>query len=362
MSFMVNNVSEMRQLEETAIIEKNKHWNDGGQIRQFYAGKRILLTGSTGFLGAGIVEKLLRTCLEIDEIYLIVRTRGNMTVEERMEKYFQSPVFEVLQKTNPNFKSKLHAISGDIQKVNLDLSLEDYKLLTQNVNVIIHNAADTSFFTRLSSILKTNSLSTKYMLDLAEKCTNLQAFVYVSSAYSQSQNTRIEEKFYTPPGDIRMVEDLIQVDKSIPNGFCNCTLKKILGKWVNSYTYSKAIAEGFVEEFGRKTSIPCAIYRPSIIISSAREPVPGWISSRTGVSGLLLLYGMGIVHSLPVRSDTIIDFVPIDMTVNCLLASIWDLSTRKKSDGPQVYNYGSSYWKPIFDQMYQVLKERKDEA
>nr|XP_012145005.1 PREDICTED: fatty acyl-CoA reductase 1-like [Megachile rotundata] len=296
MSYMMDNVSEMLHLERTGKIGGNMDWNNGSQIRQFYAGKRILLTGSTGFLGAAILEKLLRTCLEIGKIYLIIRTRGKMTVEERMEKYFQSPisVFDVLQKENPNFKSKIHTMHGDLQNANLGLSPEDYKLLTENVNIIIHNAADTSFFTRLSSILKTNSLSTKYMLDLAEKCTNIYAFVYVSS-------------------------------------------------------------------FARRSTIPCAIYRPAIIMSTAKEPSPGLITSTTGVSGLTLVYAMSLVHSLPTRSDSIIDFVPIDMTVNALLACIWDLSKRKKSDGPQVYNYGSSHWKPFFDKIYGMLNPRRIE-
>nr|XP_012144977.1 PREDICTED: putative fatty acyl-CoA reductase CG8306 isoform X3 [Megachile rotundata] len=359
MSYMMDNVSEMLHVERTGKIGGNINWNNGGQIRQFYAGKRILLTGSTGFLGTGIVEKLLRTCLEIDKIYLIIRTRGKMTVEERMENYFRSPVFDVLQKENPNFKSKIHIMQGDLQNANLGLSPEDYKLLTENVNVIIHNAADISFFARLSSILKTNSLGTKYMLDLAEKCTNLYAFVYVSSVYSQAHNDRIEEKCYTPPGDIRMVEDLIKADEAIPNGFNKHTLRKILGKWVNTYTFSKAITEGFVAEFARRSTIPCAIYRPTLIMSSAKEPTPGLITHKTGVSGLTLVYSLGIMHCLPIRSDTIIDFVPIDMTVNSLLACIWDLSTRKKSDGPQVYNYGSSHWKPFFNKVYHMLSIKR---
>nr|XP_012145004.1 PREDICTED: fatty acyl-CoA reductase 1-like [Megachile rotundata] len=329
MSYMRDNVSEMLHLERTGKIGGNMDWNNGSQIRQFYAGKRILLTGSTGFLGAAILEKLLRTCLEIDMIYLIVRARGKMSAEERMEKCFRSPVFDVLQKENPNFKSKIHTMHGDLQNVNLGLSPEDYKLLTENVNIIIHNAGDTSFLARLSSILKTNSLSSKHMLDLAEKCTTLQAFVYVSSVYSQSYNERIEEKCYTPPGDIRMVEDLIKADEAIPNGFNKHTLRKVLGKWFNTYTFSKAMAEGFVEEFARRSTIPCAIYRPSIIISSAKEPTPGLITHVTGVPGLTLVYALGIMHCMLIKPDVIIDFVPIDMTVNSLLACIWDLSTRK---------------------------------
>ena len=63
-----------------------------GQIQQFYAGKHILLTGCTGFLGIIILEKILRTCTEISKLYILIREKANMAIEDRLKKLFENEV------------------------------------------------------------------------------------------------------------------------------------------------------------------------------------------------------------------------------------------------------------------------------
>ncbi|XP_076392313.1 fatty acyl-CoA reductase wat isoform X2 [Megachile rotundata] len=270
-----------------------------------------------------------------------------MTVEKRIEKCFQCPIFDTLHKKNPNFMVKVQPIYGDLQKANLGFSSEDCKLLTENVDIVIHNAADVSFTTRISSILKTNVLGTKYMLDLAAKCSRLKAFVYVSTAYSHCYNKRIGEKFYSPPCDLNMVEDVIRSDESTLDGLSEVTLRDILGEWPNAYTFSKSIAESLVENFSRKTSIPCSVFRPSIVISPYDEPVSGWVANVNGPAAPIIMINLGVAHVIPIGMANALDIVPLDLAVNCLLATIWDLTVHKKSKGSQVYNYGSSLWKPF---------------
>jgi fatty acyl-CoA reductase len=36
------------------------------KVKEFYRGKNILITGVTGFLGKVILEKLLRTCPDVN--------------------------------------------------------------------------------------------------------------------------------------------------------------------------------------------------------------------------------------------------------------------------------------------------------
>ena len=45
---------------------------------EFYKGKSILITGTTGFVGKVVLEKLLRTFPEIDTIYISIKTNGNL--------------------------------------------------------------------------------------------------------------------------------------------------------------------------------------------------------------------------------------------------------------------------------------------
>lgn len=46
-------------------------------IENFYAGKSVLVTGATGFVGKVFVEKLLRSCTLINKVYIIIRTKRN---------------------------------------------------------------------------------------------------------------------------------------------------------------------------------------------------------------------------------------------------------------------------------------------
>lgn len=56
------------------------------RIPEFYAGKSIFITGGTGFLGKTLIEKLLRSCSELDTIYIIVRSKRNLSPEDRWKQ------------------------------------------------------------------------------------------------------------------------------------------------------------------------------------------------------------------------------------------------------------------------------------
>lgn len=65
--------------------------NEGGLVSKFYKDSVVFITGGTGFLGKVLVEKLLRVFL-IKRIYLLVRAKNNLTVNERLEQYFRESV------------------------------------------------------------------------------------------------------------------------------------------------------------------------------------------------------------------------------------------------------------------------------
>jgi thioester reductase-like protein len=62
------------------------------KIAKFYAGRSVFITGGSGFVGKQIVEKLLRSCPEIDNIYLLMRAKKGENVQQRLKKTFESPV------------------------------------------------------------------------------------------------------------------------------------------------------------------------------------------------------------------------------------------------------------------------------
>lgn len=61
-------------------------------IPEFFHGKSVLVTGGTGFLGKVLIEKLLRSCSDIREIYLLTRIKKGKGPEERLRDVVDVPV------------------------------------------------------------------------------------------------------------------------------------------------------------------------------------------------------------------------------------------------------------------------------
>lgn len=53
-------------------------------IPEYYAGKNVLITGATGFMGKVLVEKLLRSCPEVKALYLLVRPKAGQSMQQRV--------------------------------------------------------------------------------------------------------------------------------------------------------------------------------------------------------------------------------------------------------------------------------------
>ena len=61
-------------------------------IPAFYAGQSIFLTGATGFLGKVFIEKVLRSCPDVREIFLLIRPKKGFNIKERLKEILNSPV------------------------------------------------------------------------------------------------------------------------------------------------------------------------------------------------------------------------------------------------------------------------------
>ncbi|KAK1118141.1 hypothetical protein K0M31_008560 [Melipona bicolor] len=337
----------MSEVQEARRSTKEES-NCKSQIQKFYAGKHILLTGCTGYLGTIILEKILRTCAEISKLYILVREKRNVAIEDRMKKLFENEVFDRLRESNPNYMEKLVLIYGDLEKEDLGLSPENRRCLIENVNIIIHNASVVRFDVKPSQLLRTNVIATEKLLQLATECPHLEIFAYVSTAYSHPSKIIKEEKFYASPADLKLIEDVIKADEENEGGISNEAIRDIIGDWWNLYPFSKATAEGLVEAYGRKRSLPCIVYRPSIVVGAYSEPTPGWVGNKNGTVLVFRAIRAGLVHVLQSdESESNMDLIPVDMTVNGLLASIWDYVAHRETHEPRVYNYGSSDWNPL---------------
>lgn len=68
--------------------------------------------------------------------------------------------------------------------------------------------------------------------------------------------------------------------------------------------------------------IPFVILRPSMIVASFEEPVPGWTDSLGIVGGFYAITGHGVLRDLPMNPKLLMDQIPVDIVCNHLLAAI----------------------------------------
>ena len=119
-------------------------------IKEFYKGKTILLSGTTGFVGKVILEKILRSLSDVKRIYVMVRPKKTVTIAQRLHnEILSSEIFSFCFANNPGFKKmtleKIKPIAGDLIIDKLGLSVEDRAELVRELDIIINCAASVNF-------------------------------------------------------------------------------------------------------------------------------------------------------------------------------------------------------------------------
>lgn len=308
-------------------------------IAQFFEGRYIFLTGATGFVGKVLIEKILYSCPDIAGFYILIRPKRGKTIEERVESLLNIKLFDRLRLKNQDFASKIIPINGDIYEPNLGISPKDRQRLIQDVSIVYHSAASVRFDDPIRLAVEMNVRGTEKILSLCHQMKKLVAAIHVSTAYANCDREQVLETVYPPPVDYKKWTALIDwMDDS--------TLEKLtpslLGERPNTYTYTKAIAEHIIaEEYGKETDplkrVPMAIVRPSIVGASWKEPFPGWIDNFNGPTGIFAAIGNGLLRVMKGDSEATADVIPVDVTVNVLIASAWFTATQRP-DGIVVYN------------------------
>ena len=143
-------------------------------IPEFYNGKSVFITGSTGFLGKVIVEKLLRSCEGIENVYLLVRPKKGKQASDRLGAFIKSPAFDLIKEKDPKILDKIVLIEGDITSIELGISKADQEILCEKVSVIINSAATINFDEILRVAVYTNLRSLRELIRLSRKMKHLE--------------------------------------------------------------------------------------------------------------------------------------------------------------------------------------------
>ena len=174
------------------------------RVAEFLRGKTLLITGSTGFLAKGLVEKILWEVPDVRRLYLLIRPRRRpdrtvLSPEERLEReVFQSSAFARLrarygEEFQPFVRERVSAFGGNLTMDGLGLDPDTRARLAAEVQIVIHTAATVVFDEPLDQALALNTLGPMRLVEFAKSCRD-PIFLHVSTAYVAGRQTGLVEE------------------------------------------------------------------------------------------------------------------------------------------------------------------------
>ncbi|KAI7899488.1 male sterility protein-domain-containing protein [Cokeromyces recurvatus] len=334
-------------LDDIASDEKPQNYTDTdfkGPVIDYYKHKNILMTGVTGFIGKAILWKLIQALQQdIGTIYILIRSGSikrskiGRPSERLLNEIFNNKAFLILRRMmgkeifDTIVKNKIIPVAGDLISPDLSMSEPDREKITENVNVVIHCAATLNYNERLDLALETNTLGTLRMMDLADECKHMEAFVHMSLAYTDPNlpDGHIQERVY--PMQVGDPEELLREIVDLELQDIPKMTQRILAHYPNTYTFTKSLTEHLIlkrvdlnrieEAQGGKKQWPIAIIRTTQVGAGAFEPLPGWVDGVTGANGLIFLMGKGAQVLQPEMASMLANIVPVDYLVRVVLGS-----------------------------------------
>lgn len=328
------------------------------RIPGYFKNKGILITGSTGFLGKILVEKILRVQPDVKRIYLPVRAPDAASAKKRVEtEVIGKELFGLLRETHgKGFQSfideKVVPLAGDIVHENLGVEGPRLGEMTREINVIVNGAATTNFYERYDVALDVNVMGVQHVCQLAKQCPNLEVVLHVSTAYVVGETQGLlAERAFKPGETLREGAPLLDIDAELRLARdCQRQLAgddaeqknerkamKELGLararefgWPNTYVFTKALGEMMLGQQLGRGGAPVVIVRPSIITSIQKEPLPGWIEGTRTIDAILIGYAKQSLSCFLADLDLTMDVIPGDMVVNTMMAA----AHASSSSGP----------------------------
>jgi len=380
-------------------------------LRESLEGKRIAITGATGFLGTALTERLLR-CVPGCEVALLIRPGRRGAPDRVRREVLRNNCFERFRaETGESFDElvsrRLHVMAGDVGVDGLGLDAEG-KALLGSCEVVIHSAATVSFDSALDSAVEINLLGptrvARTLLDLHSDQgarARLPHLISISTAYvagsrrgtapeaALSDTPWSTELAWRPEVDAarraRSEQDARSREPKMLSDFARRARRELgaagtpllsaraeklreewvqdqmvaLGKararglgWPDAYAYTKALGERALLE--ERRDLPLSIVRPSIIEAALAEPTPGWIRGFRMADPVIISYAKGLLKEFPGVPEGVIDVIPVDLVVACIVA----VAARGPLENPDVLHCASGSRNPLrYRQLVDLVRE-----
>jgi fatty acyl-CoA reductase len=378
-------------------------------LREALGGRRIAITGATGFLGTALTERLLRTVPDC-EVALLVRPGRRGAADRVRREVLKNNCFDRLRRQlgagfDAEMDRRVLVMAGDVGLDGLGLDAASEELLA-SCPTVIHSAATVSFDSPLDAAVEINLLgpvrvaATLNRLHPEHNGTRPH-LVAVSTAYVAGSRRGLApeatlpdtpwstEVAWRPEVDAarraRADADADSRDPKMLTRFHRQARHELgaagspllaakserlreewvkdrlveAGKgraqglgWPDAYAYTKSLGERALLE--TRGGLPVTIVRPSIIESALAEPHPGWIRGFRMADPVIISYGKGLLKDFPGVPEGIIDVIPVDLVV----ASILAVAARGPLAEPDVFHSASGARNPLrYRQLVDLVQE-----
>lgn len=210
------------------------------------------------------LTNLLKIRCEAKMVYVLARSKRDKTASVRLNELYAGPLFVLLQRKDPAYMQRIRVVEGNTRSLGIGLDANDSAEIIENVNIILHAAADVRFDNTLQELSLVNLRGTRELLKLAERCKRLHMFTYISTAFSHCDRKFIEEKFYEAPIDPEKMIRIAEYYEEHPDEahLLEAMTEHFISPWPNTYSFSKALSEELMRQYGPK--IPIVVMRPSV--------------------------------------------------------------------------------------------------
>ena len=361
-------------------------------------GKRIGVTGATGFLGTAFVERLLRSVPGC-EVALVVRAGKRTSAIDRVKReIFRNDCFDRLREQHrlagTNFDDEMlrrvDVVEGDVSRDGLGLDDAGLAIL-RDCHTVVHSAAAVAFDSPLDSAVETNLLGPTRVAEAMRKAGCVGHLVAISTCYVagsrrgdapekllpdtpfateanwQSEvaaSRRLRSDFDAKSREIKQLEQFRKRARSelgaAGTPLLSAKTEKLREDWVrerlveagraraaslgwpDAYAYTKALGERALLQ--TRADVPVTIIRPSIIESSLSEPRPGWIRGFRMAEPVIISYARGLLKEFPGVPEGVVDVIPVDQVVAAMIAVC---AIGPDASGPTVFQVASGSRKPL---------------
>ncbi|WP_217917240.1 MULTISPECIES: amino acid adenylation domain-containing protein [unclassified Myxococcus] len=262
----------------------------GLPLANYLAPSSVLLTGATGYLGAFLLQQLLKRTRAT--VYCLVRAADPAQAMDRVRATMHQYLV-----WDEAYAERIRPLVGDLGKPRLGLSREEWERLGLELDSIYHNGALVNFVYPYSALRGPNVHGTQEVLRLA--CQHRLKAVHYVSTIDVLLATHMPRPFMEDDAPLRNPIE-------VPGG----------------YTGSKWVAEKVVN-IARARGIPVCIYRPGLILSHEETG-----ATQTNDYLLVAFRGyvpMGIIPDYP----RIFDTIPVDYAAKAIV----HISTQREALG-----------------------------